>query len=118
MFDEETTFLGKLKASMQKKKITIVFFTWDRCGPCKIVQRVLDELRIKDKVPFKASQIYQVELEDPAVREDQFFSTCGVETTPQVVAYSNGEEVDRVIGVHNNSEKGVMDALLSLKKES
>ena len=116
MFDEETTFLGKLKASMKKKKPTIVFFTWSRCGPCKIVQRVLEELKIKNKPPFKANQMFTVDLEDEAIRQDQFFATYGVGTTPQVVAFSKDKEIGRVIGVQGNTELGVKEALLAINK--
>lgn len=66
------------------------FYSQESCGPCKMIKPVLNEL-----VDAKQINANYITLEDNG--RDAFIEK-GVRSTPTLIFYKDGEEVDRFSG--------------------
>ncbi len=86
-------------------KLTLVDFSADWCGPCKMLHPVLDKLtkELSDKVNFLTVDIDK----DPAAA-NQF----GVRGVPTMVIFHGGKEIDRMVGFRDKASlKRELEAL-------
>ena len=76
---------------LQAKMPVVVDFFADWCGPCKMAAPVLEKLaeEFKDKV-----KIVKVDIDKAQDLAGQY----KVMSIPTVIAFKNGEEVDRKVG--------------------
>ncbi len=77
-------------------KLTLVDFSADWCGPCKMLHPVLDKLttELNDKVNFITVDIDK----DPATA-NQF----GIRGVPTMIIFHGGKEVDRMVGFRDKA---------------
>ena len=82
------------KETIEKEKNTVlVDFYADWCGPCKMLGPIMEEIS-KDNTVYK---INVDEVEDLA-RE------FGISSIPCVIAFKDGKEVERSIGLKSKKE--------------
>ena len=79
-----------------KDKLTVVDFSAEWCGPCKMLHPVLHSLtnELSDKVTFLTVDIDK----DPAAA-NQF----GVRGVPTMVIFHGGKEIDRMVGFRDKA---------------
>lgn len=73
---------------MAKTEIIDFWATW--CGPCKMMNPILDE--IEKEYPELVIHKYDIDTESEKVKE------YNIQSVPTYVILKDGEEVDRVIG--------------------
>lgn len=85
--------LGYLSMS----KVTLIDFWAVWCGPCKIMNPIIDELEkeLGDKL-----EVERVNVDEDQAKSSQF----GVMSIPTYVIMKDGKEVGRKIGVTSKSE--------------
>lgn len=78
-------------------KVTLIDFWAPWCGPCKIMDPIIDELEkeLGDKL-----EIQRVNVDEDSGKSSQF----GVMSIPTYVIIKDGKEVGRKIGVTPKSE--------------
>lgn len=78
-------------ASAVKDKIALIDFGAPWCGPCKMIEPVLETLseEMNDTVDFYAVNVDENPSES---------STFGVRGVPTLIVFHDGQEVDRMVG--------------------
>jgi thioredoxin 1 len=75
--------------------LVVVDFWAEWCGPCKILTPVLEKVIDEEKVVL--AKVNVDEEPDIAMR-------FGVQSVPSVIAFLDGEELDRFVGVHSEAD--------------
>ena len=78
---------------IDSKDEVFVDFYADWCGPCKMLSPIMDDISTKAKV-------YKVNVDD----EDDLAREYGVLSIPCVVAFKEGKEVNRSIGLRSKDD--------------
>lgn len=79
--------------TVNNRELLLVHFTSDFCGPCKIMKRALD--RIEEKY------VSSIALADVKAIDYPDWSTAfGVQSTPTVLMFLNGQYRSRLSGAH------------------
>ncbi len=73
---------------LTSKDIVLVDFYADWCGPCRMLSPILDELSEKHK-------IYKINVDN----EDELAYKYGIMSIPCVIAFKDGKEYKRSIGL-------------------
>ncbi len=75
----------------KKDKIALIDFGAPWCGPCKMIEPVLETLseEMRDKVSF-----YSVNVDENPSESSRF----GVRGVPTLIVFHDGQEVDRMVG--------------------
>ncbi|MCD4847231.1 MAG: thioredoxin [Candidatus Aegiribacteria sp.] len=78
-------------ASAAKDKIALIDFGAPWCGPCKMIEPVLETLaeEMNDTVNFYAVNVDENPSES---------STFGVRGVPTLIVFHDGQEIDRMVG--------------------
>lgn len=92
--------------SIIQNGVTLVDFYADWCGPCKMITPHLEA--VAQELQGQAS-IIKVDIE----AAQQTASTYQVTSIPTLILFSNGKEVDRIVGVRNAKE--IKEFILSAK---
>jgi thioredoxin 1 len=92
---------------LDSKKVTLVDFWAEWCGPCRMIGPVVEELSTEygDK-----ALISKCNVDDQGEVAAQF----GIRSIPTILFFKDGELVDRVVGaVPKSTLKQKLDALLN-----
>ncbi|MCK4806155.1 MAG: thioredoxin [Candidatus Aegiribacteria sp.] len=78
-------------AASSKDKIALIDFGAPWCGPCKMIEPVLETLsdEMNDKVSF-----YTVNVDENPSESSRY----GIRGVPTLIAFHDGNEVDRMVG--------------------
>jgi thioredoxin 1 len=79
------------EAASSKDKISLIDFGAPWCGPCKMIEPVLEALsdEMNDKVSF-----YTVNVDENPSESSRF----GIRGVPTMIVFHDGQEVDRMVG--------------------
>ncbi len=77
-------------------KITVVDFSAEWCGPCKMLHPVLESLskELEGKVNF-----VKVDIDQSPSEANQF----GIRGVPTMIVFHGGKEVDRMVGFRDKA---------------
>ena len=78
---------------LKSDDIVLVDFYADWCNPCKMLAPIMDEIS-------KNNQVYKVNVDE----EEQLSREYGVMSIPCVVAFRDGKEIGRSIGLKSKDE--------------
>ena len=81
---------------LQHKAIVLVDFWADRCGPCKMIAPALESLASDFAGRVKIAKLDVAAWPDAA-------TTYGIDAIPAVLAFRDGEVIDRLVGAHPRS---------------
>jgi len=81
------------KEVLKSKEPVLVDFYADWCGPCKMLGPIMDEIGESNKV-------YKVNVDD----EDELAAQYGVMSIPCVIAFKDGKEINRSVGLKTKEE--------------
>ena len=78
-------------ATAEKHKIALIDFGAPWCGPCKMIEPVLETLsdEMNDRVSFYAVNVNESQSES---------SRFGIRGVPTLIVFHDGYEVDRMVG--------------------
>ena len=76
------------KLVRESKDYVLVDFYADWCGPCKMLSPIMDEIS-------KEHKVYKVNVDD----EQELAMEFGVMSIPCVIAFKDGKEANRSIGL-------------------
>ena len=93
-----------------ESKITVIQFSAEWCGPCKMISPILDVLSDTNKdVSFNKVDI---DLRDDNQKAPQLAAKYGVRGIPTVVFIVDGEEKSRTVGMKSQIEiQKIIDSL-------
>src|SRR5438105_1354956 len=74
--------------------VTLVDFYADWCGPCKMINPIIEELA--NEMSGKAA-IAKLDIENAQNTTAQ----CGVTSIPTIILFKDGKEVKRVVGMRD-----------------
>ncbi len=103
--------MKQIKGSMipevtgSKDKLTVVDFSAEWCGPCKMLHPVLESLsgELSDKIDF-----VKVDIDQSPAEANQY----GVRGVPTMIIFHGGKEIDRMVGFRDKASlKRELDAL-------
>ncbi len=86
-----------MKEVLQNKIPVLVDFWAPWCGPCRIVSPALEKLSSEYTNKLKFAKLNVDDNQEIAVQYD-------VRGIPCMIIFSNGQEVDRIIGAYPESE--------------
>ena len=91
-----------VEAALSAKKITVLQFSADWCGPCRILGPIIDDLSIDNQA--NDVTIAKVNVD----HNQELAAKYGVRGIPTVVILNNGEEATRKVGVQSKTEYQAM----------
>lgn len=92
---------------LSNKKITILQFSAEWCGPCRMLGPIIDEL--SEDNAGKDVTVAKINVEE----NQELAIKYGVRGIPTVVIFKDGEEQTRKVGVGSKSEfQTIIDGLL------
>lgn len=95
--------------ALEFKWVVLVDFWAERCGPCRMLGPILEEISTANE--GKAVKIIKVNVDSPA--NGPLAQSFQVSSIPAVFIIKNGEVVKPIIGVNpQNVYQGEIDALL------
>jgi len=79
-----------------KDKITLVDFSASWCGPCKMLDPVLNQVSddLEGKVMF-----YHIDVDESPAASSKF----GIRGVPTMIVFHNGDEIDRMVGFRDRN---------------
>ncbi|MCD4706884.1 MAG: thioredoxin [Candidatus Sabulitectum sp.] len=77
-------------------KLTLVDFSADWCGPCKMLHPVLDKLT--DELSVKVNFL-TVDIDQNPAAANQF----GIRGVPTMIIFHGGKEIDRMVGFRDKA---------------
>ena len=77
-------------------KLTLVDFSADWCGPCKMLHPVLDKLT--DELSVKVNFL-TVDIDQNPAAANQF----GIRGVPTIIIFHGGKEIDRMVGFRDKA---------------
>ncbi|QLC35490.1 thioredoxin (plasmid) [Halarchaeum sp. CBA1220] len=83
---------SELEEAVGEYDVVLVDFYADWCGPCRMLEPVLESLATKTD-----AAVVKVDIEQNQPLATQY----GVQGIPNVVVFANGEPVERVVGVRD-----------------
>ena len=81
------------KEVLESKEPVLVDFYADWCGPCKLLAPIMEEIG-------KNNKVFKVNVDD----EEELAAEYGIMSIPCVIAFKDGEELDRSIGLKSQEE--------------
>ena len=103
------------KEVLEFKWVVLIDFWAERCGPCRMLWPVLEE--ISDENEGKAVKIIKVNVESPA--NGPLAQSFQVSSIPAVFVMKDGQVVQPIIGVNpKNVYQDIIDKLLAEQFDS
>lgn len=98
---------NNVEAALKEKKITVLDFWAEWCGPCRMLGPIIDEL----SVDYAGKDVTIAKIN---VEENQNLAIkYGVRGIPTVIIFKDGEELTRKVGVGSKTEyQTILDGLL------
>lgn len=83
-------------AAAASDKISLVDFSASWCGPCKMLEPVLDKVaeEMDESVSF-----YHVDVDESPVESSKY----GIRGVPTMIVFHNGQEIDRMVGFRDKN---------------
>ena len=81
------------KLVIESKDEVLVDFYADWCGPCKMLGPIMDEIS-------KEKKVYKINVDD----EGELAQSFGIMSIPCVIAFKDGKEVNRIVGLTSKEE--------------
>ena len=81
------------KLVIESKDEVLVDFYADWCGPCKMLGPIMDEIS-------KENKVYKINVDD----EGELAQSFGIMSIPCVIAFKDGKEVNRIVGLTSKEE--------------
>ncbi len=78
---------------LNSKEPVLVDFYADWCGPCKMLSPIMDDISTDNKV-------YKVNVD----KEESLAREYGVMSIPCVVAFKDGKEINRSVGLRSKDD--------------
>jgi len=80
----------------RKDRLSLVDFSADWCGPCKMLHPVLETVseELADKVDF-----YMVDVD----QSQNEAASLGIRGVPTMIVFHDGSEIDRMVGFRDNA---------------
>ena len=78
---------------LNEKEVVLVDFYADWCGPCKMLSPIMEEISTEVKV-------YKVNVDEASDLAAQY----GIMSIPCVIAFKDGKDVARSVGLKSKSE--------------
>ena len=92
---------------LSSKKVTLLQFSAEWCGPCKMLGPIIDELSVDNT--DKNVTVAKINVEENQALAMKY----GVRGIPTVIIFKDGEEQTRKVGVGPKSEfQSIIDGLL------
>jgi thioredoxin 1 len=76
------------KKVLEEKEIVLVDFYADWCSPCRMLSPIMDEVS-------KDHKVYKINVDD----EEEIAKKYGIMSIPCVIAFKNGKEYKRSVGL-------------------
>ena len=93
--------------ALKTKKITVLDFWAEWCGPCKMLGPIIDDLSRENE--GKDVTVAKINVEE----NQQLAIKYGVRGIPTVIVFKDGEEQTRKVGVSSKAEfQTIIDGLL------
>jgi thioredoxin 1 len=93
--------------ALKTKKITVLDFWAEWCGPCKMLGPIIDDLSRENE--GKDVTVAKINVEE----NQQLAIKYGVRGIPTVIIFKDGEEQTRKVGVSSKAEfQTIIDGLL------
>lgn len=93
--------------ALKEKKVTVLDFWAEWCGPCRMLGPIIDEL--SDDNAGKDVTIAKINVEE----NQELAIKYGVRGIPTVIIFKDGEEQTRKVGIGTKSEfQTIIDRLL------
>lgn len=73
---------------LESKEPVLVDFYADWCGPCKMLAPIMDEIS-------EEHTVYKINVDN----EDELAFQYGIMSIPCVIAFKDGKEIDRSVGL-------------------
>lgn len=84
------------KAAAVSDKISLVDFSASWCGPCKMLDPVLE--KVADEMDESVS-FYHVDVDESPAESSKF----GIRGVPTMIVFHDGEEIDRMVGFRDRN---------------
>ena len=81
------------KEVLKSKDTVLVDFYADWCGPCKMLGPIMDEIS-------KNNKVFKINVDD----EEELAEEYGIMSIPCVIAFKDGKEINRSIGLKSKEE--------------
>ncbi|MBX4893858.1 MULTISPECIES: thioredoxin [Rhizobium] len=82
---------------LESEKPVLVDFWGDRCPPCKIIARVLEELAVELEGKVKFAKLNVIQNQELAAQ-------LGVRVIPTLWIFKHGEVADKLVGARQKSD--------------
>lgn len=96
-----------VKNHLESKKIVIIDFWAEWCGPCKTMLPIIENIADKNKEDENISFL-KVEVD----KNNELASEYGIRSIPTLIFFKDGQSMKVLIGLQ--SEKDILDTIKSL----
>ena len=81
----------------EEKRLVVVDFFANWCGPCRMLGPVMEE--VQDEIKDRAS-IYKVDIDEA----EDVARSFGIMSVPSVLFFKDGKEIGRFVGYRNKAQ--------------
>ncbi|MCK5064920.1 MAG: thioredoxin [Candidatus Fermentibacteraceae bacterium] len=83
-------------AAAETDKISLIDFSASWCGPCKMLEPVLEQVsdELENTVGF-----YHVDVDESPAESSKF----GIRGVPTMIVFHDGQEIDRMVGFRDRN---------------
>jgi thioredoxin 1 len=82
---------SQLATAVNQQTVVLVDFFTPTCGPCRQMPPLMQQVNQMTGVP-----VYKVDITQDGMQQA---NTLGIRSVPTIIAFKNGREVNRLVGV-------------------